>query len=380
MSDPTHHSTPPRTTTASASTILANRVLIQAGCADALPLAASAAFATAGSRASGGLVLTGAQAASEATRVRREHPDVMVCIDTVPERSGNASADEPFHLGDADLFTEPSLDRSLDEQLLAGATVALTPTGHIPAGDSAALKATIEQANALDREDVIVRLPCDVAWATKPHDKQLAAVVSRSRHPVALSLAHPQDPLERAGAAETLWQLAATQPHVMLWRTDMAGLAHLCNGGLAAAVGFSPSLRHGVQPGRPGHVNNPQDKSPGILLPDWLRYMKGSRVEQIFAATAAPRCDCSVCRGRALDRFDDGREDKFTAHAHNVAVLQQMVGAVLSLNPAERTAWWGRAVALALQTHTDATALTRVHVAPTRALRSWSKHPAMVGS
>ena len=369
MSDPTHHSTPPGTAATSASAVLANRVLIQASCADALRLSASTVTGT------GDLVVTGAQARATTTRLRQTHPSAVMCVDAAPETTWHASADAPFDLGEADLYSEPSLERSLDDQRDAGASIALTPTGHIAAGDSAALKAVIREANKLHRDDVVVRLPCDAAWATPAYGKQLAAVISRSNHPVALSLAHEQDPLERAGAAELLWEMAATQPHLLLWRSDLAGLAHLANGGLGAAVGFSATLRHGVRPGRKGFVNNVQDKTPGILLPDWLRYMRGSRIETIFAATHPPRCTCSTCRGRALDRFGTSAEDKFTAQQHNIAVIGQMMTALSRLSPAQRGPWWARSAALAVQTHADATAQTSVHLALPRAVQTWARLP-----
>lgn len=352
---------------------LADRVLIQASCPDALKIAGTVA------PMAGGMVVTGPEALQAVGRIRRANCSVLLCADTAAETRVAATAEAPFELGEANLIDEPSLQRSLDAQRERGASVALTPTGHIAAGDSAALKAAIRQTDKLQDDDIVVRLPCDVAWATKTYSKQLAAVIATSNHPVALSLAADQDPLTRAGVAEELWAMAATHPHLILWRTDLAGLAHLVNGGLAAAIGFSSTLRHGTSPDRPGFVNNRQDRTPDVLLPDWMRYMKGSKIETVFAATSAPRCHCRTCRGQMLDRFDSTTADKLTAHLHNAAVLQQLIGAIDRLDRSARHDWWRQSVALALTKHTEATAQTNVQLNASRALRTWSQLPAMAG-
>lgn len=372
MSDTTAQPPAPSPGTgASATGIVADRVMIQAGHGDARELAATM------TGHDGGLVVTGPQALGVTGKIRRDRPSLVLGIDLAPEKTWIAEPDTPFYLGEPHLFAEPSLEASLDDQVRAGASFALTPTGHIGPGDSASLKAAVEQANQLDRDDVIVRLPCDAAWVTRQYGKQLGAVIGRSRHPVALSLAHEQDPLDRAGAPELLWDLAAAHPHLILWRTDMAALAHLANGGLAATVGFSPTLRHGVRPGQSGFQIDVSDRTPRVLLPDWLAYLRGSRIERTFAATPAPRCDCLICQGRALDRFDETTRGKFEAQAHNVAVLRQMVVDLSRVHGHARIAWWGRAVALALKSHADATAATRVTLSPSKALKAWAKLPAL---
>ena len=354
---------------ASAIGTVADRVMIQAGHSDARGVSVML------SGQDSGLVVTGAQALGVAGRIHRDRRSLVLGVDLEVEKSWIAEADKPFHLGEAHLFGEPSLEASLDDQRQAGASFALTPTGHIRPGDSDSLKAAVEQANQLKRDDVILRLPCDASWVTRQYGKQLNAVIGHSRHPVALSLAHEQDPLGRAGAAELLWEFAATHRHLILWRTDMAALAHISNGGLAASVGFSPTLRHGVRPGKSGFQIDVSDRTPRVLLPDFLSYLRGSRIERIYAATPPPRCHCVVCNGKPLDRFDETTGSKFEAQAHGVAVLRQMIASMSRVRPSERPAWWGRAVTLALQSHVEATAATRVTITPTRALKAWAKLP-----
>lgn len=369
MSDSTAQQPDSSSDAASAIRTAADRVMVQVGYGDAR------AVSTMLTGRNGGLIVTGPQAMGVAGRIRRDRRSLVLGIDLEPEKTWIAEPDTPFYLGEAHLFGAPSLEASLDDQRQAGASFALTPTGHIGPGDSDSLKKAVEEANRLDRDDVVLRLPCDAAWVARQYGKQLGAVISHSRHPVALSLAHEQDPLDRSGAAELLWELAATHRHLILWRTDVAALAHLANGGLAASVGFSPTLRHGVRPGRSGFAIDLSDRTPRVLLPEFLAYLRGSRIEHIYAATPAPRCDCLVCDGRPLDRFDETTASKFEAQAHGIAVLRQMVTDMTQLPPTERPAWWGRAVTLALQSYVEATASTRVTISPPKALKAWSKLP-----
>ena len=79
-----------------------------------------------------------------------------------------ATDDEPFALPDSDgaLFGG-DLDSLLDGQRQRHAAAAITPSRYIQAGDSAAFKALVRQAQAIERDDVIVVVPVALPWLTK---------------------------------------------------------------------------------------------------------------------------------------------------------------------------------------------------------------------
>ncbi len=171
-SDPNRpHSAPPsgspgvHTTTRTARTALAGRVLVVAGAevptSDAPPSGFPARIAQANPALDAtGLVVGGANWSETLKTLRRQNPDLFLMVDRPSSDQLRATKDDPFPLDQPDshtLFTPPLSDR-LDAQISAGASVAITPTGHLEVGDRAALKAVIAETDKLDRHDVVVGL------------------------------------------------------------------------------------------------------------------------------------------------------------------------------------------------------------------------------
>ena len=52
----------------------------------------------------------------------------------------------------------------LQEQRDCGASVAMTPTRYVHAGDADALKGVMRAAQAIERDDVVVTLPIAISW------------------------------------------------------------------------------------------------------------------------------------------------------------------------------------------------------------------------
>ena len=349
--------------------LLRGRVLLQVGQKDAVSGVVRRLPWTA---ALSGIVLTGKPNLGVVAALRAQDPDLVIALEPDVDREHFATALEPFVLPPPDLFDTATLNRVLDDQIEAGASFALTPTGHIRAGDPDAAKAVIDIANALDRADVVVRLPVAATWL-RTNVEQLAAIAGRSRHPVALSLAHEQDPMQGRGVAGAMRELTMSVVGLALWRTDLAALAHVADGGWCGAVGFVPSMRHGLSPGESGKAINWRDHTPHVLLADHLRYMRGSHLQNIFASTEPPHCDCTACHGGPLDRFTGSDPDRLVAHEHNAAVLLSMVGEMQRVTAPERPVWWQERLRRAVAAHDQTTRQTGQFLPLPSVLAAWAK-------
>lgn len=291
-----------------------------------------------------GLVLRGAKRLTGCRELRDTGYDGVVLTDPEGYAQAAATEENPFVLGDPDentLFT-PSLDEVLDWQRQAGATVALTPTGYLHAGDGAALKAAATTVAGLDRDDVLFSVPLDIAWFTAEHIGLLIAVLSRLATPKAVFLGAQFDPLERyKAAAMNLRRLEAEAGHIAVLRTDLTGIDALCHGAFAASIGTGGSLRHIVPAGQPPRSGK-NDPSPSVLYAPVMTFFKGSTLAERYANDPPPTCPCRTCHGRALDTFLS-TDDSDAAHAHNILTWTEWV-TVLRAQPtlADRAALWRR--------------------------------------
>lgn len=319
-----------------------------------------------------GLVLTGKLDLGLVDDLRKTHPELTIACEPDADSEHFASVAEPFLLPPENLFGPVTLGRVLDDQIEAGASFALTPTGHLRAGDTDAAKAVIDQANELDREDVVVRLPFD-ATVMRTDPQQIAAIARRSRHTVALSLAHDQDPMTGRGVVDAMRALTLGVPDLILWRTDLAAFAHLVDGGLSAGVGFVPSLRHGLAPGKGGKRINRADRTPHVLLDEHLRYMRTSEMQRRFASTEPPHCSSIPCDGAALDRFTGSDADRLAAHEHNAVTLLAMAAELRRVKPEERARWWHARLTRAVNAHEESTRETSQHWPLPPVLAAWAK-------
>lgn len=171
----------------------------------------------------------------------------------------------------------------------------MTPTGHLAFEDSLSLRATVVKSAELDRTDTVVHFPLDARWLKSSHIAEVIEAVENSSHPVGISLAHNQDPLKIAGVAEGLQRIARLDEPVILFRTDLAGLDFLARDGMAATVGATSTLRHGIAPHIRGHKINVADRRSNLLWrpcftmsdPRTLRTSMPTLLSQLVAAAHA---------------------------------------------------------------------------------------------
>jgi hypothetical protein len=275
-----------------------------------------------------------------------------------------ATTDEPFALPKCDgaLFGS-DLNAILQGQRQCHATAAITPSRYVQAGDSAAFKALVRHARAIERDDVIIAVPVALPWLTqKQYLPQLIAGLQRIPHPKAIMLGAQKNPFDVAAATTNFRHLLAETTNVGLWRTDVpSAFDCLAHGGTFAAIGAGGSLRHLIPADEKPDAHNPMAHTPAVLLPSMLRYTRGRIIAQKYANTPAPRCDCPVCDGASLDRFDSlSGEVRAIAHAHNAAVWTGWLSDLFNhTTDTARQQWWRGFCRAAVDAHEQENARLR---------------------
>lgn len=280
-----------------------------------------------------GMILSGARPGKGLQELENVPADVPRLIDPACYVDYTATCEAPCLLP-ADRLGPASLHDVIDDQLQAGVTVALTPTGFIPAGRTDILRAAARQFRQLGRDDVIFVAPLDVSLVDRAYIRTTTAILASLGSPVALILGRQFDPLDQSKRIiPNLRELAATIP-LMPVRTDFNGFDLPAHGAFAAAIGTGGSVRHTVDPTQQPlafrRKGERPDPAPSVLVPELASWFKGSKIAKLFGARPriAPRCDCPVCGGQRLTRFLR-REDQDDAIAHAVAVWSRWAADLL---------------------------------------------------
>lgn len=310
-----------------------------------------------------GLVLAGSGGHARAADLFRQAA-VPLLIDPARYIDQTATADEPFALpGGEDALFGSGLDALLAGQRQCRAAAAITPSRYVQAGDSAALKALVCQARAIERDDVIVAVPVALAWLTQQqYLRQLIAGLQRIPHPKAVMFGAQKNPFDTAAAVPNFRRLLAETTGVGLWRADVpAAFDCIAHGGAFAAIGAGGSLRHLIPAGEQPDSSEPRMHTPSVLLPAMLRYSLGRVIADRYASVPAPRCGCVVCDGATLNRFDSTSGDaRASAHAHNAAVWSAWLSDLFShFAGAARQQWWRGFCQAAVDAHEQENARLR---------------------
>lgn len=268
-----------------------------------------------------GVILTGAKAPDTARQLRRKHPTTAVLVEPYDTAKAIATADAPFVLPTGGLF-ELSLAELVAGQLANGDTYVLTPTGYLTNVDPDALRAVVEQANAIDTDRLLVTIPLDSGWLKSSHRQQLIAILSRSRHPLLVSLGAEGEPLDSGDKAEGLVSLVTHVENVSFTRADhLVGMEVLARSSGSVAFGTIPSRRRTTPPGKGGFASDKTERRPHLYYPTLHRFIRVKIAGQLFANTPPPPCGGVCCHGRALDEFRDTPDDHDAAMNHNMTSL-----------------------------------------------------------
>ena len=321
----------------------------------------------------GGLVISSTKGIGKVRAIRATFPGLVIASDPKEAEVRAATPETPLELPDSgDLFGEMTLDQVISNQVSCGADIGVVPGRHIEAEDSASLRALIDAANAVERDDMIVRVPCAYPWLRPENHEQLAIILGDSRHPVALSPACWADPLDNKGVPAGLRMITEAIHGLIIWKTDLAGLDAVAHGALATAIGVIPSLRHSVPPGGRGNAIDPTDKQPRILLPKLLRYVRASYLHDEWFVSAKPwACDCAICHGRAVDRFTSSKQDLFEAAAHNSLAITELHHDLIALPAEHRLGLWREKLQEAEITHIELSAYIQRQLPFPKVLRYW---------
>lgn len=364
--------TTPRLRPVDAAVLLKDRVLLL-GTDDARILAVDVDDSI------GGIVAVGLSARETIRGLEQVMPDMVLIEQPSTHVDCVATPDAPFPFAAVDtdqnyLFAdERTLADYLDAQIGDGASLAMFPTGFIRAGDHATMTAIIKTANSLVRSDAILHLPLSYKWLSSAADRtKLIAAAKRSKHPVAISMAHRSDPASQAGVVAGTHALLAETDNVALWHADLGALDALVHGALCAAVGTSSTYRHIVEPGeRAFSPSKGADKTPNVLLHEPLRYKRAQAMTRDwFANGGEPTCTCAVCRGRPLNRFGESEAGVREAHRHNLHQLTALHRELLAAR--HRDLWWAERLADVQVAHERLAAATGVMtIKPDGALKQW---------
>lgn len=366
---------PKRQTDTGARAAIADRVLIAAGLDDQISYASLVAR-SANDLATTGLVVGGSSMLTTIRQIRAIVPELFIMCD--PPESGKyfASADCPFPLGPSaepeGLLPLPTLAERLDSQITAGANVAVTPTGYIRANDRETLRAVIQQANELQRDDTIVQLPLDYQWLRDNPLTMLTAAINRSAHPIAITLGDSNsDPLGRARVLDGARSLCTLDTPPMFHRIDLGGFHLMGHGALAASIGVIGSKRRAKVPDAEGFSPS-TNQGATVLVQALLRFKRSLDMQtQWFGSKLPYTCPCAICRGAAIDRFES--YDDPDASRHNATGLINYINEAHLRGGYRR--YWPDMVSEAEVAHVTLGAYVGTRVPVPSEVKAWAEHP-----
>lgn len=319
---------------AEGAAVLANHVLVHAR-----PRGVTSLIQAVDSQRSG-IILCGAKPEQGIKHCRDNNFKGILAIDPRGYEDGPATPEAPFTLSPEGQLFPPSLEQVLDDQREAGADICLTPTRFIEAGDSLSLKAAARKAASLDRNDTVFSVPIDIAWLNSTYINQLIAVLARVPIPKGIFLGAQLDPLDNVKeAVANVRRLCAEAGSVAVFRTDFEAFDAVAHGAFSASFGTSGTLRHITPPGEKTEIII-QDKSPNVLVPDLIHFLRGSTIARKFANATAPACECATCKGGRIDTFL-GQDDRTAADLHNVRTWMDWLPGLVDTAPvSSRAQWW----------------------------------------
>ncbi|PBC71159.1 hypothetical protein BX265_5748 [Streptomyces sp. TLI_235] len=287
-----------------------------------------------------GLVISGPKAFRKASELRYEDFSGVLIADPALYEDGVATAEGPFLSRSDELPAADPLGQAVQDQLAVGATAALTPTGYLRAGDTAAVRAAVRAVAAREDPRIVLALPIDVGWLRSDLVGRLVEELGPAPGMKAIMLGGRLDPLASFPEALTgLARVLAQVPGTALLRADLAAFGALARGAAFAAYGLSGRFRHVVPPGEPAKSSGFPD-SPAVLFPELMALFLGKTLARRFAAAHAPVCECAACGRRTLDSFPSNRDVRPAAQ-HNTAVLMSWQQTLQSLAAGpDRQRWW----------------------------------------
>lgn len=293
--------------------------------------------------------------------LRMSSPDVQFFIEPSSLNKHYSSVETPFIIdNEPNLFGQDTLHDVLDRQREVGSFCAMLPVGQIRLGDSDTLKKVLNEANNINRNDVVIPLIMDSGWLNDPTlVNQIIQVILRSHHLVALAFANSNNPLgSKRRILEYRRIFASTEGRSIAYRGDLSAVDAYAHGAASAVIGSLPSLRRATPPGSNGRAQKPTDRSPHMLLPNLLTFTRSSVLREQWFQEAPPiMCRCAVCNNQPIDRLYESMSDRNHGHAHNVVILQELFSRIATFDLPERRDAWSVEVANAIQSYSSVSGL-----------------------
>jgi hypothetical protein len=308
----------------------------------------------------GGLVVSGTSALYEVRRLRGSGFVGPVLVDAQRYKGSRRAYG-------ADGMTPRSAARQLD----AGATVALSDSGYIPAGDLAALDAVLAATKASSVETVAV-LPIPTAWLVDRDDRQRLAerVIASNVKSAAIILEHTRDPLGTRAALAGALAVAALPIKLLVLRCDGSAIGLLAHGAHAASVGVRSALRH-LYPVKEGGGGPRPGSSEAAYFQAGMSFLDvGKLALGVARDPEDPRwsCYCETHAGRNVGDLLTWSD--VDIRRHSAAALLREQQALSTLPRWQRSASWQARVASALSTYDEMNAMGIAWGAPA-ALKHW---------
>ena len=332
------------------------------------------------------MIMAGANPAVAMEFLREAGAEFPRLIDPACYETYTATAAAPFALPCGEL-DQPTLAEALDRQLRAGATVALTPTGYVPAGATDVLRAAARQFAQLERDDAIFVAPLDVSLLDGPYIARTTAILAGLGRPVILVLGRQFDPLGQSSKIIPNLRVLAAEVPLMppapistpwTWSPTAPSAPRSAP---AAGSGTPSTPPSGRCPTVPPRVSRPTSR-PASWCPSWPAGCAAARSADLFGArpTLAPRCDCRRCGGRRLTGFLR-REHQDHAIAHAVAVWSRWAADLLDQDTLRgRAEYWRNLCLDAVGAHAVISAQLgldeRDFLKPQAPLTVWAELPA----
>jgi hypothetical protein len=208
----------------------------------------------------------------------------------------------------------------------------------------------------------------DVRWLTNRVTSTITAL-SEIGQPVAVALAHRQDPLGVGGSASGLIALSRNVPGLTILRSDHAAIGAVAFGAAHGSIGLKATYRHFVPQGASGAVI-PDDRTPRVFVEQLMDWFTASKIIGWAASQINVHCQRACCQGGSLDRFFDPRYE-LDAERHNRTCITAIADEILNAPEDQRRRLWGRRCADAVD-HYGSTGRFSEVIAPKAQLREWA--------
>lgn len=222
------------------------------------------------------------------------------------------------------------------EQTEAGADRLLTPGRWVPwsGGADGLGKQLREELKLAEIKGATALIAVDYRWLTKGIDTTLSHF-RKAGHPIALALAHRDDPLSAGSAVDGLINICKSTEHLTVLRSDHGAVGALAFDAIHASLGLRTSTRHLYPPSAQGGGGRRDDPTPRLFVSQLLDWYTGFTIAGWSTSEIEIPCSQLCCQGASLARFLDARLAG-EAEYHNELALAELATYVINAPPNDR--------------------------------------------